>query len=85
MKFECPKCKGTGVIQATDVDYDPCRRCNGTGFIQAPFDMTLQEQLEKAQNYLAQYRATVTPINSEITQWFEAVIESLARLIDLER
>lgn len=33
--IDCPTCEGTGKVQQTDVDWDPCRRCNGTGRIKA--------------------------------------------------
>lgn len=46
--------------------------------------MSLEQQLEKAQEYRDKYREQV-PIDSNITLWFESIIESLHRLINLEK
>lgn len=47
--------------------------------------MTLDQQIEMAQNFLAQYRNQQNPINPDVTYWFECVLESLHRLKDLEQ
>ena len=47
--------------------------------------MTLDEQIATAEHSLQKYREKPEPINSNVTLWFESIIESLHRLKSLER
>lgn len=47
--------------------------------------MPLNAQIETTQWYLDKYRTEQNPIDSNVTLWFESVLESLHRLKSLER
>lgn len=47
--------------------------------------MTIDQQIERAKTYLALYRKQQVDIDTNVTYWFESIIESLERLKELTK